>query len=330
MSRRVFFLIFAVGVALRVYYINVPPLWYDENYTLILARLPFDDMMAAVMGDVHPPLWYMLEWSIFHLAPDAPAWVIRVPALVFSVGSLPLFVMVMRQMGIKPQVQSVAFACMAVLPFQLWYAQEGRMYALLGFLVLLTLWAGITRQYVLLFVGSLLMLYTQNYGPFYMASIAVVLWVYNRRVVFDWQMGAMMAAGVLWLPWVRVIVSQASGINDRYWIVAQNIGSVFTILYKLFFTASVPSDLFFASYAVVYAALIIGVISLVRSSHPARLAVAVMAFAPLLMAWAVTMAWQPVLLFRALIGSAQFLYLIVAWSFDVETEPEKHLTSVRL
>ena len=61
MTRKSFWTIFAVAAALRFFMIARAPLWYDENFTLILARLPFEGMIQATAGDVHPPLWYVLE-----------------------------------------------------------------------------------------------------------------------------------------------------------------------------------------------------------------------------------------------------------------------------
>jgi uncharacterized membrane protein len=316
MNQRTFSIIFAIGVLLRVFYINVPPLWYDENFTLILARLPFNEMIQATMGDVHPPLWYIIEWTIFHIAPNAPAWIIRVPACVFSIAALLLFVRVMRALDINPKVQTTAFALMAVMPFQLWYAQEGRMYAMLEFFVLVTLAAALERKYLMLFIGSLALLYTQNYGPFYMAAIALVFFFRFNFMSYPRALAAMIGAGVLWLPWFFVVSQQMSDIEGRYWIMDKSLGAVLIILYKLFLTAAVPSELFFASYTVTFAALILGIIAIARSWHPARVTVALMAFVPLLIGWLVSLVWQPVLLFRPLIGVSPFLYLVVCWSLS--------------
>jgi hypothetical protein len=41
-----------------------------------------------------------------------------------------------------------------------------------------------------------------------------------------------------------------------------------------------------------------------------------MAFVPLLIAWIVSLVWQPVILFRPLIGISPFLYLIVCWTIE--------------
>lgn len=240
---------------------------------------------------------------------------------------------------------------MAVLPFQLWYAQEGRMYAMLEFLVLVTFLAAIGHDHLLLFYGSVLLLYTQNYGPFYMVAIYLAALVMDVQEVKAWiasaleqggylltrarQLGrwhllttqrptllAMSGAALLWLPWFLVVQRQMTDIAGRYWIMDKSLGSVLIILYKLFLTAAVPAELFFASYAVTFVALILGVLALIRSTHPARVTVAVLAFVPLLIAWLISLVWQPVILFRPLIGSSPFLYLVVCWSMQPQTQGE--------
>lgn len=316
MTHKTFREIFVTGIALRVFMISDPPLWYDENFTLLLARLPWVDMISATRGDVHPPLWYALEWAIFHIAPAAPVWVIRVPALLFSIAALALFAAVMFTLQIPPKVQTAAFVLMAVMPFQLWYAQEGRMYAMLEFLVLLALLAALHRDYPLLFIASLGLLFTQNYGPLYLAAIALVLMTRERMSIYNRSFGVMASAGVLWLPWMITVTQQMSGIEGRYWIMDNSAGALVIIVYKLFLTAAVPSRFFFASYLVTFAALIFGCVSFIRSRHAARATVAIMAFVPLLLAWVISLAWQPILLFRPLIGISPFLYLITAWSLE--------------
>jgi uncharacterized membrane protein len=317
MKPRTFWIIYIIAIILRVVWLNVPPLWYDENFTLILARLPFGEMLNATAGDVHPPLWYVIEWAVMHISPNLPAWAIRIPALLFSLGSIPLFVAILAILKISPKVQTAALFMMAVMPFQLWYAQEGRMYAMLEFFVLLTLLAALTQNYWLIFLGSLAMLYTQNYGPFYLAAIALVVSFRERINKLNLTIAAMTSAGVLWLPWVYVIYWQMRGIEDRYWIVAKGPGAILTIVYKLFLTASVPHEFVIASYLVTFGALIVGLYTFMRSHHPERLTIAIMAFVPLLLAWTVSVLWQPVVLFRAFIGISPFLYLIVSWIMEV-------------
>ncbi len=123
-----------IAAALRILFIARAPLWYDENFTLILARLPFDKMIQATAGDVHPPLWYIIEWMLFHAAPSLPVWAIRIPALIFSLLAINTFVLLCETLNIPNRVRILSTVLMAILPMQIWYAQEGRMYAMLEFL----------------------------------------------------------------------------------------------------------------------------------------------------------------------------------------------------
>jgi uncharacterized membrane protein len=318
MNRKTFWTLFTIAAALRVFMIGRAPLWYDENFTLILARLPFDQMIKATAGDVHPPLWYIIEWIIFHVAPSLPAWAIRIPALTFSLLAFVMFVYVCNSLYIPSRVQIVAAAMMAILPMQIWYAQEGRMYALLEFLVLTALWTGLTRRWAWFFISSVAMLYTQNYGMFYLAVIGFVL------LVIDWRssakvVSAMTAAGLLYLPWVNVIARQMKEINGRYWIMDASAGAVLNVIYKLFWSSAMLEPGIVGAYVVTFVALVVGIYSITRERIVAWWSVVGMAFLPLGLAWLASAVWQPLLLFRPLIGISPFLYLIVAWPVGVPT-----------
>jgi hypothetical protein len=314
MDRKTFWTLFTIAAALRIFMIERAPLWYDENFTLILARLPFDQMIKATAGDVHPPLWYIIEWIIFHVAPALPAWAIRIPALTFSLLAFVMFVHVCKSLYIPSRVQTVAAAMMAILPMQIWYAQEGRMYAMLEFFVLATLWTGLTRKWTWFYIASLAMLYTQNYGVFYLAVIGIVLAVIDYQSSDNISMAAT-AAVLLYMPWVIVIARQMSEIEGRYWIMDIGPGAVLGSIYKQFWASSMLAPGVVGSYVVTFVVLIIGLYRIIRGRTwiSAWWPVIVMAFGPLALAWFVSVMWQPLLLFRPLIGISPFLYLIVAW-----------------
>lgn len=307
--------IFAVGVLLRALLIWQAPLWYDENFTLILARLPFDKMMAATAGDVHPPLWYLIEWITFHSA-LWPAWTLRLPALAFSALSMIAFWRVMEEMIIPRRVRLIAFALMAVLPMQIWYAQEARMYALLEFLVLAALYNALKSRWILFTVASIAMLYTQNYGVFYLASIFfAVIVIYPKKV--DKAFVSCVIACVAFLPWAFVLSKQMGEISGRYWIMDSSGAAALAILQRLFFVSVLADFPAIAAHALVYIALIIGVWWMVRKSeYPSKWTALIMAFGPLAIAFVASIVWQPVMLFRPLIGSSPFLYLVAVWPLE--------------
>lgn len=329
MKRYILPALFALGVTLRALLIWNAPLWYDENFTLALALLPFDRMIAATAGDVHPPLWYIIEWITFHSG-DWPAWTIRLWPLAFSILSMIAFLRIMREMIVPARVQMLAFALMASAPFQIWYAQEGRMYAMLEFLALAALYNALTKKWWRFTFAAALMFYTQNYGFFYLAAVGMVMLIrYPRAVWRAIAHGAL--AVVMYLPWATVVMRQMAQFNGTHWISDRSFGSVLVILQKLFLMTTMTGygfGLMTISQVVVFVALIIGAWTTARSSHPFKWVVLVMAFAPVVMAWVVSAAWVPLLLFRPLIGSSPFLYLIAAWTIErlPVTEPARRLS----
>lgn len=312
MTRKLFAILFSIAAIMRLTLIARAPLWYDENFTLILARLPFEKMIAATAGDVHPPLWYLLEWIMYHAAPSLPAWGIRIPALTFSLLAFVMFLKLCGTLHIPFRVRTLAAILMAILPMQLWYAQEGRMYAMLEFLVLATLYTGLNRKWFLYALSSIAMIYTQNYGMFYLAVIAILL------INLDWAtMRPVVISGVVtvacYTPWLYVITQQMSEISGRYWIMDAGLGAVLKTIYMQFWSSSMLAPGILTAYVFTYIFLIIGLWYVISNKVTSWLIVITMAFAPLAVAIIVSAIWQPLLLFRPLIATSPFLYLIVAW-----------------
>jgi hypothetical protein len=345
MKSKTYATIFTIGVILRIVGLWIPSLWYDENFTLILARLPFDRMIAATMGDVHPPLWYIIEWLVYHPALGQSAWMIRIPALVCSIIALDVFRSVMESLHLSERVQTIAFTMMAILPFQLWYAQEGRMYSLLMLEVLLAFLFARHSRWMGLFMTAVAMLYTQNYAMIYLAVIGLDIFNRDLRNYYfannaSWSptnykpiqiiMPTIKAAAVLlsafcfYLPWVKVLSQQMTEISGRYWIQEQRIGDGLNILYKLFWGSSTPSWALFLAIFTTLGLIALGVVVLASENRTnKKWTIFIMAFGPFVLAWIASIVWQPILLFRPLIGISPFLYVIVASALDRFIEAEQ-------
>jgi hypothetical protein len=327
--------LFPIAAVLRILGIWKPALWYDENFTLLLTRLPFERMIHATMGDVHPPLYYLLVWPIGQLWPAAPAWVIRLPSVVFSMLALWLFVQVMKRLHVTPAWQMIAASLMTVLPFQLHYAQEARMYALLELLVVAAALCVIERRWVWLFVTSTAMLYTQNYALFYLPVIALFGLLRHRRADWPAMLISLATAGVAWLPWAGVIAAQMQVIGDNYWIFPSTPGGILYTLYQLFWAFSVPHEIQIQVMALTYAWLMAAIALTMRKMvlswrsmnrrrslrarynvmsvlHDEDMTALLFGFGPVALAVIVSVIWNPVLLFRPLAGTTPFLILLCA------------------
>jgi hypothetical protein len=325
MNRRPFILLLLAALLARLP-LFWTPFWYDENYTLILARLPFMQMLQATAGDVHPPLWYVIEWLIFRL-PVSPV-ALRIPALVLSLLGLVLFREVLARFMLPARVQVAALVIMAFAPMQIYYGSEGRMYALLCALVLAGVLCIQTRRFVLLGLVSTALAYTHNFGLFY--AVGLCLFALARYSFQFWRAALrvsprellevilpFVASAVLWLPWAKVLMGQMDSIRQSYWIVRVDAGLVLYQVYQQIWAMSLPHPV---AIIVTFAVLLLGLWTMRR-----RPDILTLTFAPLLLAVIVSLLWQPVLLYRAVIGISPFLYILLAGLLTHVTNPRRAL-----
>lgn len=300
-----------IPLAVRLVHIAGPLLWYDEAFTLLVARLPFGRMMAAVVGDVHPPLWYWIAGLMARLS-SAP-WIIRLPSVLFGAGACWMFWLVAGRLAIPERVRRLAFAWMVISPFQLYFSQEARMYALMEFLVLLAVWSVLEKHWSVFAIATALQMYTNNYGIFYAASVFVFAVLMDRR---SWArpLLACAAAGVVYLPWLAVMVMQMRTLSAAgYWIQPVTFGSVLYTLDVQFWGMTLPAAAKTPAIYLTCLLLVAGLVWLIWKRPANWAAVLVMALGPVALAILAGWIYRPVLLFRSIIGCAPFLYLLVCW-----------------
>ena len=314
MKRRTFVIILIVAAAMRLYQIGAANFWYDEGFTVIVSRLPLKQMFSALAGDVHPPLYYLITWAIAHLGLTAE-WAFRLPSALFTLVSLYLTWQTTSAMNFGADVQAGSSVLMAVMPLSIHYAQEARMYALLQMLVLAAVLFVLRGRWWLVALSVTAMLYTHNYGLFYGAALAGVALLTQPRAWRRWA-PALGAPLVAWLPWANVLLTQMHDVAGGYWILPVNAGSVLYSVYQMFWSFALPEQFQAPMILIVYGALYVVVYRLLRLRPPQAGMLALMGAGPLSLAAGVSLAWQPVLLFRGLVGSAPFVYMAVAWVFS--------------
>lgn len=197
-----------IGAAfLRFYRLDGQSLWSDEGNSVALTRHSFADIAQRTAFDIHPPLYYWLLklWTI----PFGDSEIaVRSLSAVLGVG----LVILTWRLGTRlfnQQIGGGAALLAAISPFQIYYAQEARMYMLLTVLATLTVlavvelvespgwgWRGV-------FVGCVVAgLYTHYAYPVILVAVNgwLLLWLRDRRLLEFIGMQAI--AGLCYLPWV--------------------------------------------------------------------------------------------------------------------------------
>lgn len=316
MSKRLFWILIYAGIILRLVFIWKAELWYDENFTLLVTRLPFDRMMDAIQGDVHPPLWYWIIWPLAHLG--GPGWLLRLPAALFSIANMFLFAGILQKFNFTRNTQIAALLWMVISPSMVYYAQEARMYSLLTFWVLLAVYALLLDkwwQWIIVSLAFTGMIYTQNYGFFYLASISIFSMLLKKT---DWYMigAAALCACMAYIPWASIILNQAQSISGNYWITGTNFTAILFYVFRVFFVKGLPVSWELPAVALLYAGFTLAIYYMIRTRSRYTVQLLILAFLPAVLSWIASVLVMPVMLHRPLIGSVPFMLIILALPAD--------------
>jgi mannosyltransferase len=334
--------IFALAAGLRLLQLGTAELWYDEAGTVWMAQLPFDKMVSATASDTHPPFYLAVMWGVIRVLGQSEI-AVRLPSVILSLASLWLVYQIARHLALSRPAIVAVLVWMAVSSFQIHYAQEARMYALLQAEVLLLVLAMLRRWWWVAGLTALALIYTHNYAVFYLPVIGLA-WLWNEyhsyAVIFsrDWRdylriiprsrIGyVFLTLGIpvlLFVPWAFVLLGQMQNVSSGYWIQPVTLGGVIYAVYMLFAAFAMP-EIFQPIAVMVYIGAVLFALWSAIKYRPAGAPLLIwLGLAPLALAVLCSIVWKPLLLFRGLIGSAPFLYLLVAWALT-NIQPARRL-----
>src|ERR1051325_8926609 len=131
-SGLVIIIITLFGAWLRVLLLSNKGLWLDETFSIWLANHTVPDMLQWILRiDQHPPLYYLLLHSWIAHNGDT-SYYARLLSVLFGVGTIPMIYLIGKRLS-GDLVGLAAAVFLALSPFQIYYAQETRMYTLLTF-----------------------------------------------------------------------------------------------------------------------------------------------------------------------------------------------------
>lgn len=300
---------------LRLWQIASPRLWYDEIGSLWMASLPFADMLRATAGDVHPPLYLALLWGWVRVF-GYTALAARVLSAILSLAGLWPFAEIMRVLGFAQRDRLLAGLLFIVSPYQLYYAQEARMYALLQLLVLFGAWAALDDRPWVVGMAISGLLWTHNYGFIYAAVLMLVYvmryGIWKRDDQWGWpSVGVMLLGFGTYLPWALVLAGQLQAARGGWWQQPVTPGMALETFRNFLFGDAFPGG----SFGALTLALTGALLALVGWRMQFDLMdLQVLAAGPLFLAATLSAVYRPIWLDRALIGAAPFYYMMLAWA----------------
>lgn len=227
---------------LRLHHLDSQSLWNDEGNAYVQATRSFSDIAANAARDIHPPgyYWLLAGWRSLVGESEFALRALSVFASLLTVA----FTYALGRRLFNPAAGLVAAGLVALNTFSIYYAQEARMYALLGLWGAAGMWIlsdalrvmrdevvgtrhGVSLRSILpLALINAAGLYTQYAYPFIMLAqgVIVVLYVvitfarnrsrnasrithYSSLITFTL---ANLLALTLFLPWIPTALKQVT------------------------------------------------------------------------------------------------------------------------
>lgn len=203
-----------IASALYGHRIDMRPLWWDEGFSIYVARLAPLELLRTLAADVHPPAYFLLLGGWVKLTGAAP-FSVRSLSLLTSVVTVALLYAAGRR--INGHAGAVITAALSIVsPYVLYYARETRMYSLGILLAAASLYAFLrltarpaaSRWWWLLYVGGSALGLSTHYAFAILPAAQIATIVALRRAALRQWLLAGGAAAILFAPWLIFARSQ--------------------------------------------------------------------------------------------------------------------------
>lgn len=220
--------IFLPALVLRVLYLPSRGIWYDDAFSIFLSRQSLGRIVAGTAADTMPPLYYFLLhfWMVLF---GQSIVALRSLNVLISLGIVMLvWRLASSLIGSKAGIWAAIFT--AVSSFQVYHAQELRMYALLalcslGYVFFFNRIYHSTGAYFkrrLYDWGGLVLcataaMYTHNLAVFTLVAPGIFLALKRRWGQLLRLAGAGVIVALLSVPWLMKVPAQVAKIERAFW-----------------------------------------------------------------------------------------------------------------
>ena len=216
-----------IFIALNIFHSN---LWFDESYSVAIAKHSFSEIWSIGANDVHPILYYFVLHIVGMITNDNIIALRLVSFLPLAILGILGYTHIRKDFGYKT---GIIFSFLVLfLPVSAEYAGEIRMYSLgmlLGTIMAIYAYRIYKEQdniknFVIFGINSLLVSYTHYYGLMLAGIVNLLLFVYyikNRKTKKEGLKKFFIIAliqVILYLPWLMSFLKQLQGVSNGFWI----------------------------------------------------------------------------------------------------------------
>lgn len=251
-----------IFISLSIFHSN---LWFDESYSVEIAKHSISEIWSIGANDVHPILYYVALHIVGSLTNYNLIALRMISLISIALVGLLGYTHIRKDFGEKT---GIIFSFLVFfLPVSAEYAGELRMYSL-GMLLgtILGIYAyrlykgnENLKNFIIFGLSSLLVSYTHYYGLMLAGIINLILFIYyikNRKTKSKELRNFIITAiiqVVLYLPWLSLFLGQLATVSKGFWITLTFPDTLIEII-NMQFLGSLPSNigLIFAIASFIY------------------------------------------------------------------------------
>ncbi len=311
--------ILLLGFGVRMIALGTRPLWYDDTFSVFLAEKDLPTIASGTAADTMPPLYYALLHYWMRLVGETP-FALRMLSVAISM-LVVVLVYAVAARALNADAANWAALLAALASFQIYHAQELRMYGALALALMLYLYAVMRLSngigaIALAALSTALALYSHNLA--FLTLLAADIYLIFRRA---WNtlaklIVAQFVGGLLFVPWLLYIPGQLAKIQHAFWTQPPGIADVLQMLVVFTTYLPLPNLLFAGALFISIAVCVIAGLELARlfrhGAPPALGLLLVFALVPPALMFGVSYLMRPVFVPRGVIASELAYYILLA------------------
>jgi uncharacterized membrane protein len=221
-------------------------LWGDECFSALAVQKPFGEMINVVMKDTAPPLFYILGaiWGrIFSFSEVS----LRTLSFLLILGAALFSALIIYHLEKNKKIAILVGLLALTTPFLEPFAFEWRMYALLTFTIMGSVYFFLKRSWTPYILFTTAALYTHHLALFTLLSQGAWFLIsefnWKKPKTYFPQLKPFLIIAALYLPWLYPMYRQTKMVqSEGFWLSVPTLEELFNLLYK-FLTGGVGKTL---------------------------------------------------------------------------------------
>lgn len=204
-------------------------LWRDEAFSVWIAQDSLSEVIRRTSGDFNPPLYYILLHFWMRIFGRSEV-TLRGMSVVFFLLSLIVVYLLAKELFKSKFAARTTTLLFAINPMLDYFAFELRMYSLLVFFTLLSMYFLYTKKWRYYVLTTIAGLYTQPFMGFViLAQAFYLLFTQQSRQLLKNSL----VIGLLYLPWLPTLHAQLRA-SGPMWMYPVDLNTVLSILGNLY------------------------------------------------------------------------------------------------